>query len=239
MTSVALSIERTKDRAMKLIEAASLEDAGARVAGLIVARLSDAIDSRRPASLVVTGGTSPRPVYTRLARAALDWARVTITLSDDRWVPADHPDSNERLLRETLLTGPVGAAARFVGLVNDAPTPEAGLDETERRLASLPRPFDAVYLGMGDDGHVASLFPGRPELRETARRCVAGLAPAEPRQRISLAAPLLLNARQIVLMITRAKRPVLERALEPGPADAYPARLLLHQDRVPVVVVIG
>ncbi len=224
---------------MRLIEAASRADAAARVAGLIVARLSDAIDSRRPASLVVTGGTSPRPVYNRLARAALDWARVTITLSDDRWVPADHPDSNEALVRESLLTGPLGGGARFVGLVNDAATAEAGLAGTERRLAGIRRPFDAVYLGMGDDGHIASLFPGRPEVGERRRLCVAGLAPVAPRQRISLTAPMLLDARQIVLMISRQKLPVLDRAREPGPASDYPVRLLLHQDRVPVVVVAG
>jgi 6-phosphogluconolactonase len=178
---------------------------------------------------VATGGRSPGPVYDRLAAAAdVDWTRVVVTLSDERCVAPDDPDSNARQVRERLL---VRAAAK-AHLLPLWPEPEAAA------LQALV-PFDAVMLGMGEDGHIASLIPGDPGL-------AAAMDPASPRMtvpvpaglgkppvaRVSLTLAALLNARAVFLLVAGdAKREVLARA-EAG--DDLPVRALIAQTRVPV-----
>jgi 6-phosphogluconolactonase len=124
----------------------------------IEAALEGALDARGRASLVATGGRSPGPVYDRLSRADLDWAHVAVTLSDERQVDADSPNSNGRLLRERLFVGRA-AAAQYLPLT----------DYAERVLRKL-LPFDAVMLGMGEDGHIASLIPGSPVMAHAMDR---------------------------------------------------------------------
>jgi len=149
----------------------ALADAAAQA---IAARLTEAIQARGTASLVATGGRSPGPVYDRLREADLDWSKVGITLSDDRGVDAGTPDSNVRLLRERLLFGRA-AAATFYPL-----WPVAGLQADT--IASL-MPFDAVMLGMGEDGHIGSMIPGDPGLTDALLRATPaldlGLTPRE------------------------------------------------------------
>ena len=125
-----------------------------QVAGLLRA----AIKERGRASLVVSGGATPVPFFAALSAQALDWQQVTITLADERWVDPADPDSNEQLVRRHLLQNRA-AAARFVGLKTGAITAVQGEKECGARLALVPRPFDALILGMGNDGHTASLFP--------------------------------------------------------------------------------
>ncbi|TAM09084.1 MAG: 6-phosphogluconolactonase, partial [Rhodanobacter sp.] len=125
----------------------------------VAAQLRDGIAARGRALVAVSGGTTPAAFFAELARQVLDWARVTVTLVDERWVPDTDPRSNAKLVKETLLQGPA-AAATFVPLYTGAATPEAGLADAATRIAALPLPFDAVLLGMGDDGHTASFFPG-------------------------------------------------------------------------------
>jgi 6-phosphogluconolactonase len=191
-----------------MIEAYPHADALAEAAAAgVAAALSDALDTRGRAGLVATGGRSPGPVYDRLRAAPLDWARVVVTLSDERCVDADAPQSNARLLRERLLQG---AAAR-AHLRALWPTPELA------QLQALV-PFDAVMLGMGEDGHVASLIPGDPGLAEAyatsdlTRSVPAGLG-APPVARITLTLAALAPSRAIFLLIAGdAKRDVLARA---------------------------
>jgi 6-phosphogluconolactonase len=203
--------------------------ADAAAAG-VAARLRDALRTHGRAGLVGTGGRSPAPVYERLRGADLDWARVVVTLSDERCVPADAPDSNARLLREHLLIG-AGAKAHFIPLW-PKPDPAA--------LVALT-PFDAVMLGMGEDGHIASLLPGDPDLeRNLDPNCEplivdvpAGLG-SPPLPRVSLTLKALLGSRAIFLLIAGgAKREVVERAL--GGED-LPVRALLRRSEVPVRV---
>ncbi|HTK36570.1 MAG TPA: 6-phosphogluconolactonase [Caulobacteraceae bacterium] len=188
--------------------------------------------------LVLTGGSTPGPVYDLLSKRSLPWDRVRITLSDERWVPPDHADSNERLVRERLLRGPA-AAARFIPLKTGAPTPEAAVGTVAAALAAIRRPFSCVLLGMGDDGHIASLFPGdamdetlRPDGPDVVRPARA--PNGTPRLSLTLAA--LLDSRLILVLIRgEAKRAVLRDALA-GAAPHLPIAALLRQARCPVEV---
>jgi 6-phosphogluconolactonase len=203
---------------------AELADAAAEA---IAATLEGALDSRHRAALVATGGRSPGPVYDRLSQAPLDWAHVAVTLSDERQVDADSPNSNGRLLRERLFVGPA-AAAQFLPLT----------DYAEGVLKKLT-PFDAVMLGMGEDGHIASLIPGSPVMAQAMDPEGQALTAESPQgfgsppvARITLTLSALLQSRAIFLLIAgEAKRQVIARAL--AGAD-LPVRAILNQDRVPV-----
>ncbi|MCP4656066.1 MAG: 6-phosphogluconolactonase [bacterium] len=200
----------------------------------IAAELGAAVRERGEASLVVSGGSTPQPLYTALSREPLLWERMTVTVADERWVPPDDPASNQRLVRRFLLTGRAGKA-RWIGLRNAAPTPEEGLEECERALAAIARPFDVVVLGMGEDGHTASLFPAAANLEAgldpaAGRSCLPVRPPRAPHARMSLTAATLLDSRRIVLHITgAAKWAVYQRALEPGPAEEMPIRAFLRR----------
>ena len=197
--------------------------------------LAHALRGAGPRSLVVTGGSSPGPVYDRLSALDLAWPEVSVTLSDDRWVAPDSPHSNARLVRERLLVGHA-SEARFLPLKGEGETPDADARAVEPALAAL-LPASAVLLGMGEDGHIASLFPGDPDLKarldpDGARLCVgvamSGLEPFVPR--VSLTLRALLATPLVVVMITgKAKRGMVARlrAGEPSPA---PIAALLRQD---------
>lgn len=208
-------------------------------AAATVSALTVGIAARGRGRLVVTGGRSPGAVYDRLATADLDWSAVDITLSDERFVPVTDPASNERLVRSRLLTGQA-AAARFTPLMREAPSAAAAADLAEAEVAALA-PFDMTLLGMGPDGHVASLIPGAAGLEaamapDAARFCL-GFDQAigdPPRPRITLTLAALLQSQAIIILIAGPeKRRVVERAL--AGAD-LPVRALLTQARVPVRV---
>lgn len=214
----------------------------ATLARRIAAQLRDSTEGRGAALLAVSGGRSPVPLFEVLAQEPLDWGRVTVTLVDERWVPADHADSNERLVREHLLTG-AAAAARFVGLKNDAPSAREGQSQCEAAIAALPLPFDAIVLGMGEDAHTASLFPEAPELRHaltTAERTAAVTPPAAPHERMTLTLSGLLDSRLLILPLAGAKKlEVYRQALGDGAVEDMPIRAVLRQDRVPIEVWLG
>ena len=216
--------------------------AAADLAARIAAILSDAIVARGVASIAVSGGRSPRPVLEALSAAALDWSRVVVTLVDERWVAQDSDDSNEKLVRETLLKG-AAAQARFVAMKNDATDAYAGQAAVEAAFADLPWPLDIVLLGMGDDGHTASLFPEGAELEQglsTRALTIAATPPVAPYQRMSLTAHAIMQSRHIFLQISgNTKKAVYDRALADGTVEDLPIRLALLQDAVPVEVWIA
>ena len=199
-----------------------------------------ALQERGTASLALSGGNTPKAFMRALSAQSLDWSRVAVTLVDERWVPEDNARSNAALLRDNLLQGPA-AAARFLPLYRDTATPEEALDTLEHDLARLPSPFDAVVLGMGNDGHTASFFPGGDRLAEaldpdSSQRVLSMRAPGAGEPRITLTLPPLLAARHLYLHIEGAqKRTVLtEAASGTGEGGAYPIRSVLRHARCPL-----
>lgn len=215
-------------------------DALARAcADAIAADLATAIDARGMATLLLAGGTTPAPMFRILAAAPLDWSRVIVAQVDERFVPPDSAQSNARMIRETLLTGQADAA-RFVPLWREAADLAAAADAADAAMAALPRPWDVVLLGMGDDGHFASLFPGSAQLAEglspdNRRLCIAVEAhvPAPKEPRLSLTLNALLDARHILLMIRGEKKRVVVEAARAGNAD-LPIHAVLAQSHAPL-----
>ncbi|MGA9333981.1 MAG: 6-phosphogluconolactonase [Rudaea sp.] len=205
--------------------------------------LREAIAARGHALIALSGGNTPRRFLERLGEQQLDWARTTITLADERWVPPDNARSNEHLLRETLLRGNAGAA-HFVSLHVDTPTPEQGLAVVAERIANLVMPFDVVVLGMGDDGHCASLFPDGDNLQAALNplgelRVMPMRAPDAPEPRITLTLAALIRTRRMYLQIegeTKGRLFARIRDGDPAFSDAPVRSVLEHSHVVPIVL---
>jgi len=209
----------------------ALETAAAALAAQVAAALGEALLARSRASLVVPGGRTPSALFRALRRWEMDWTGVHVTLSDERWVPDTHESSNAALVRRELLSGPA-AAARLHPLYNGAPSAAAGLLQSWQGLAEMPQPFDVVVLGMGEDGHFASLFPGSPGLGaaldvSAPAACVAMRAPVAPTDRLSLNLAALTNTRRLFLLVSgEGKRVLLESAAQ-SPPELLPISALL------------
>ncbi|MNM77652.1 6-phosphogluconolactonase [compost metagenome] len=217
------------------VKAHALADANALAATLaqaVAERLRAAIASKGQACVVLSGGRSPVAFLEKLAAQALDWSKVTVSLADERWVPVEHTDSNAGLLKRHLLKG-AAAKARFIGLYRPAENLDAAAEQADQALAELPA-IDVLVLGMGDDGHTASLFPNSPNLREgldlsSARRCLPLLAPSVPHQRLSLTRSLLASAAFIALSVQgQGKLATLRAALAGNDLTEMPIRAFLH-----------
>jgi len=206
-------------------DAAELAEAVAGDIGFII---ESALDARGQALLAFPGGSTPGPIFTKLAQAKLKWKNVTIFPGDDRIVPVSDPLSNVAAIARTFL--PLGA--RVVPVVSEAAADyqEAG-KAVDARLADLAWPPDLVWLGVGPDGHTASIFPG-PDLDAAlnapkGRRAVGVMPDPLPKDapvaRVTLTRQAILSARAITLVLQGAeKRAVLERALEDGPLSSVP-----------------
>ena len=218
------------------------DDGAARaLADWTAERLRAAIKARSAALLVVSGGKTPARYFEELSKMTLDWTRVAITLADERRVADDSPRSNARLVREALLRNQA-AAAQFSPLADLRLDADQELAAASARIANLPLPADVVVLGMGDDGHTASWFPGARGLAEAmdsaARQLVSPIVAAgagEPR--LTLTGRVILRARAIALLIEgEDKLSTLAAALAPGPEADMPIRAVLRRaaDRLTV-----
>lgn len=214
----------------------------AALAAAVADDLRAGIATHGGALLAVSGGTTPGRFLTRLSAEPLVWDRVTVTLADERWVDLEHPRSNEAVVRHALLRHEA-AEARFVPMYVPADTPEAAWPTVEAAFAALPYPFDAIVLGMGTDGHCASLFPGGDRLREALdptgkARVLPIRAASQPEPRVTLTLASLRATRKLYLHIEGAeKRAVLERALREDDASRLlPIRTVLDHSRVPLNV---
>lgn len=211
-----------------------MQEMAVRGASDVADRLNRAVAERGGAGLIVPGGTTPQGLLTRLTEASVPWKSVVISLTDERWVPGDDPGSNEGMVRRTLLRGSAGSS-RFIGLKTHHATAREGQHACADRMRLLPDPLDVVVLGMGTDGHFASLFPGEDRglsLRFSGA-CLATRAPVPPHERMSLSVSRILRSRWIVVLISGSrKREVAQAALRTP--EAYPIGAILSQDRVPV-----
>jgi len=197
---------------------------GSSWADACAARLTDtlaaAIAETGKAVFAGSGGSTPAPIYRRMAQTDLDWSRVAVTLIDERYVPETSPESNAALIKQTLMTGPA-SAARFVPLYHSEVTVDRAAALAAHALAREGRRLDAVLLGMGEDGHICSMFPNSPTLKTllspTLPPTVLGVphgrdGAAPGLERLSINLPYLTQARRVVLALTGgAKRAVFER----------------------------
>lgn len=221
------------------------------IANHIADALRAALAARGQASLAVSGGKSPIPVFEALREQELDWSKVTVVLVDERIVPRDHAASNTALVARHLLQGKA-AAARFLLFFRElaplfnAEVLDALVEDAETRIADLPWPLDVAVLGMGEDAHTASLFPGAPGYARaiaTDQR-LAWVVPEQApipatHARISFTLSALLAARELLLSIAgESKLAVYRRAAEQAD-EALPISLVLHQTQTPVSVWIG
>jgi 6-phosphogluconolactonase len=222
-------------------------DGASAVAALVAevtACLRAALAARGVASLIVSGGKSPIAFFNALSRQHLDWTNVWISLADERWLEPTSADSNAHLVREHLWVAEA-AAAHFVPLKSPAATPTAGLAASAAIFTAVPRPFDVVVLGMGEDGHTASLFPGAENLAAALdpngiETLVAIDPPEAPYPRISLTATALLDCRQLYLSIQGAtKRAIYRAATQRADSQRYPIAAILAATRTPITVMIA
>lgn len=217
----------------------------AALAELVGTGLRDILRQAPAAGLVASGGTTPRPLYRRLSGAELDWDRVRVTLTDERWVGPEDPASNEKMLREDLLSGPA-QSARFIPIYEGTDTPEAAERSCAERLSAMPWSSSLCLLGMGRDGHCASLFPGAAGLDDAIDPGFDGYCKAirpvstdvaGPYARMSLTLATLLRTRHIYLLLAgEEKRDTFRRAQQGSDQREMPVRAVLRQDKVPVSV---
>ena len=212
----------------------------------VTRQLRASLAQGRSASLVVPGGRTPVPFFRQLSQSPLQWDRVYVTLTDERWVDVNDAASNERLLREHLLQNNA-ARAQLVGLrgapaIQGDAEASAGATQAWQRLAVIQRPFDVVVLGMGEDGHFASLFPGDAASiggldMTQAPGCIAVHASAAPAQRVSLNLSALLQTQQLVLLVTGERKwQLLQHEQVETTSLHLPVHELLAQRHTPVTV---
>jgi len=210
------------------------------LASEVSSRLVQGIEQQGCASLVVSGGRTPLGFFHVLSQQVLDWSKVIVTLADERWVDSGHKDSNEKLVRENLLINHA-RQAEFLALKTCAESAAMGCSELEKSLSNMD-PFNVVILGMGDDGHTASLFPGATALAtglamDSGLSCVAMKPLDAPHERISLTLPRLLNCDYLAVHICgSSKKKVLQQALAGTSVTELPIRAVLQQDLTPVNV---
>ena len=217
----------------------SVDEMAAAVAGDVGFIVESAVDARNASLIALPGGDSAQPIFQELASKKLPWKQVTIIPTDERLVPMDDERSNVRGIAKTFLPN----GARVIPIAADIPDYKLAGNSADARLQDLPWPPDLVWLGMGEDGHTASLFAG-PDLQNAldapkARRAVGLLPDPMPQDaavaRVTLTRAALLSARTILITITGdTKRELLEGAIEDGQSSKLPIGRLLAEAEQPI-----
>lgn len=203
--------------------------------------LRTAIEEKGQASLAVSGGKTPLPLFEALNQIDLPWEKVNITLVDDRWVDEDHESSNEKLVKTHLLKNKA-QKAHFIGLKTLGDSPFDHEADVEAQLRAFPFPLDVIVLGMGDDGHTASLFPNAQNLAKgldlNSGKTVIAMTPLDaPFDRISLTLPVILSSKHVYVHLSgENKLKVLEKAVQGKDVNEMPIRAVLNAPHCDVEV---
>ncbi|WP_331346514.1 6-phosphogluconolactonase [Cellvibrio sp. UBA7661] len=208
--------------------------------------LRQSIEERGEATFMVSGGSTPEPLYKALSNSDLDWESIYVALVDERWVDFDHDKSNEAFTVKHLIQNKA-VVANLVGMKNSAETAAEGLVDCEAAYQQLAQPFDITILGMGSDGHTASLFPYAQGLDEalnpdSTQLCAAIIAKQSEVtgaivERMTLSLAGLLRSKSLVLLITGEEKLAVLRAAQTGTdVREMPIRAVLQQQQVPVSI---
>ena len=205
-------------------------------AAKITGILQNAIAQKGNASIIVSGGNTPKPLFAQLSNADIDWEKVTISLADDRWVDVADDASNDKLVREHLLVNKASKAT-FISLKHDFVDAVDAVSACEVAINDVQMPFDVLILGMGEDGHTASLFPCSEQLQagldlNSGKKYIAVQPTTAPHQRMSLTLPALLASSHIFLHSTgESKKAVIAKALESTESE-MPIKAVLERANV-------
>lgn len=198
----------------------------------IINDLAPAIETKGYATLVLSGGSTPKNLLTALSNINFGWEKVRVTLVDERWVDASNQNSNQKLVKDCLLQN-YASKARFIPLKNNAITAKAAIVSLEIVLRGLSHELDVVVLGMGEDAHTASFFPHSSELEfalNTHDLCCASTAVQEPKERITLSRSFLLTAKNLILHIEgQAKKEVFQKAAKSDDMVNMPIVAMMQQ----------
>lgn len=202
---------------------------------LVLAKLEAAVAERGQFTLALAGGSTPKPLYEALAKQNLDWEKIQVLWGDERYVPPDHPDSNQGMAQAAWLDHVPIPAANLHPMPTDEADPTVAARRYQQELQALFQvqpgtipAIDLILLGIGDDGHTASLFPHTAALQVQDQLITVGSKDGQPR--ITFTAPLINQARAVVFMVAGAsKRPALRAIFSDGDSLEYPARLVQPQ----------
>lgn len=206
----------------------------------ILAQLQEAIETKGRASLLVSGGSTPKPLFEKLKQASLKWDKVSIGLCDERWVPSSHEDSNEQFVKDFLLQEKAGKA-KFIGMYKEGMTADEAQEACSKDMDQL-LPFDVVILGMGADAHTASLFPENMKLEEAfdlknQNLCISIEPKTAPHMRLSLTLSAILSAEHLYLHFEgKEKLAVYKEAISGEDRHTMPIRSVLNQDIIDIEV---
>jgi 6-phosphogluconolactonase len=226
----------------KLSKFETAQELNAVFAQEIADKLQAGIEQNGTASLLVSGGSTPRPMFAELSQKDIDWSKVNIALVDDRWVEINDDASNEKMVNEALLINKA-KVANFVGMKTDEQDAFKAVESVTEKLNHIQQPFDVVILGMGEDGHTASIFPCCEQLDEaltTNATLMATQPTTAPHQRMTYTKSALLNARQLYLhLVGESKEAVLNDVASGDDVKQAPIRAFLNQTSVPMTVMLA
>ncbi len=222
-------------------QAGNLNSLSRLAAQLIASHIDLALDQRDRCQIALSGGSTPSDTYRFLAQEHLPWDRVDVFLADERWVGINDDSSNARLIQETLLSSLPGSDAKFYPVqTTELPSPEASAADYEDLIRNTclgePPIFDLILLGIGADGHTASLFPGTNSLHVIDRS--ATVSTGKGLDRITLTAPVLSSARKVFFLVSgKGKQEALKRLLDDSESsERTPAKLVRPNSEVIVLV---